>query len=588
MRPTLSVAAKLAVAACLVAAAPHRRQFTTPDVTVIPEIAPAVVFKDYELVIDNSAVGPDGFWRSSTVAGLPGQPGTFPGPAITANRGENLRIKVRNQLVDPTMRRSTAILTPPCPFVMGYSYEIALAWAVPGTVLLAVNTVVAFADHIRLELDMIQNETANQDGASFVTQCPIGPDPGANEYTYEIPLHEQTGTFWYHGHLSSQYVDGLRGPLVIYDQADREVYDYDVDDEGTIIQLGDWYHKPTSILLSEFFSVSLPVARLHLKELIFLDSPFSQPDNGGGHEPVADAGTINGRGRCSARAPNPAECPQDVPWARINVQQGKKYRMRLINNSAFGHFHVRFEDHPMTVIEADGILHQPLVRDEVEIYAAQRYSVIIDANQPVGNYWIYAPMEMKGASRNRNLDKDRILAVLHYEGAPDVDPSTVPILPTVDARTADILEDAEIEFDAVQDALERSGASKECIQNHLAFVKAFKKVEDEKEACEPDDDPQYSPLPQPSFDTLDPATLAIGLAAEANITAVLETMCAEDADPAYIATQRAILAGIQSIRDANYINAPQRDVSAVGGGGAIFRFMATNPDWHLDAGLGGK
>jgi iron transport multicopper oxidase len=158
------------------------------------------------------------------------------------------------------------------------------------------------------------------------------------------------------------------------------VYDYDVDDEGTIIQLGDWYHKPTSILLSEFFSVSLPVARLHCKELIFLDSPFSQPDNGGGHEPVADAGTINGRGRCSARAPNPAECPQDVPWARINVQQGKKYRMRLINNSAFGHFHVRFEDHPMTVIEADGILHQPLVRDEVEIYAAQRYSVIVSSH----------------------------------------------------------------------------------------------------------------------------------------------------------------------------------------------------------------
>lgn len=28
---------------------------------------------------------------------------------------------------------------------------------------------------------------------------------------------------------------------------------------------------------------------------------------------------------------------------------------------------------------------------------------------------------------------------------------------------------------------------------------------------------------------------------------------------------------------ANYVNAPQRDVSAVGGGGSIFRFMATNP-----------
>jgi hypothetical protein len=84
-------------------------------------------------------------------------------------------------------------------------------------------------------------------------------------------------------------------------------------------------------------------------------------------------------------------------------------------------------------------------------------------------------------------------------------------------------------------------------------------------------------LPQPSFDTLDvsafstgyswtaslialpiaspscqPATLAIALAAEGNIKAVLEMMCAENADPAYIATQRSILAGYQSIRDGTF------------------------------------
>jgi hypothetical protein len=28
---------------------------------------------------------------------------------------------------------------------------------------------------------------------------------------------------------------------------------------------------------------------------------------------------------------------------------------------------------------------------------------------------------------------------------------------------------------------------------------------------------------------------------------------------------------------ANYVNAPRRDVSAVGGGGAIWRFVADNP-----------
>jgi hypothetical protein len=41
----------------------------------------------------------------------------------------------------------------------------------------------------------------------------------------------------------------------VTDEADREIYDYDVDDEGTIIQLGDWYHQPSSVLLEQFLSV---------------------------------------------------------------------------------------------------------------------------------------------------------------------------------------------------------------------------------------------------------------------------------------------------------------------------------------------
>jgi iron transport multicopper oxidase len=51
------------------------------------------------------------FFRSAVVAGLLGQPGTFPGPTITAQRGENLRINVINELTDPTMRRSTTIVS---------------------------------------------------------------------------------------------------------------------------------------------------------------------------------------------------------------------------------------------------------------------------------------------------------------------------------------------------------------------------------------------------------------------------------------------------------------------------------------------
>lgn len=40
----------------------------------------------------------------------------------------------------------------------------------------------------------------------------------------------------------------------------------------------------------------------------------------------------------------------------------------------------------MTIIEADGIETEPLVVDSLTIYAAQRYSVVVNADQPVDNY----------------------------------------------------------------------------------------------------------------------------------------------------------------------------------------------------------
>ena len=47
-----------------------------------------------------------------------------------------------------------------------------------------------------------------------------------------------TGTFWYHSHLSTQYCDGLRGALVLYDPDDPHKDLFDVDD-GKLPQL--WY-----------------------------------------------------------------------------------------------------------------------------------------------------------------------------------------------------------------------------------------------------------------------------------------------------------------------------------------------------------
>ena len=40
----------------------------------------------------------------------------------------------------------------------------------------------------------------------------------------------------------------------------------------------------------------------------------------------------------------------------------------------------------MTVIEADGVETEPVEVDQLTIYAAQRYSIVVEANQAVENY----------------------------------------------------------------------------------------------------------------------------------------------------------------------------------------------------------
>jgi iron transport multicopper oxidase len=43
------------------------------------------------------------------------------------------------------------------------------------------------------------------------------------------------------------------------------------------------------------------------------------------------------------------------------------------------------------VIELDGTEHDPVTVQNVDVYAAQRVSVILNADQAVDNYWIRAP-----------------------------------------------------------------------------------------------------------------------------------------------------------------------------------------------------
>jgi iron transport multicopper oxidase len=101
-----------------------------------------------------------------------------------------------------------------------------------------------------------------------------------------------------------------------------------------------------------------------------------------------------------------------------NVEQGKRYRIRLIDMACGPHILFSIDNHNFTVIEADGQAVVPLSVDSALVSAGQRYSFILQANQPVDNYWIRAlPQGIPS-----NFTNGWNSAILRYVGAPEEEP----------------------------------------------------------------------------------------------------------------------------------------------------------------------
>ncbi|KAH6897935.1 laccase 10 [Coprinopsis sp. MPI-PUGE-AT-0042] len=226
-----------------------------------------------------------------------------------------------------------------------------------------------------------QKNTAWADGSDGVTQCPISQQ--GEHFTYSFNAGKEAGTYWYHSHFGTQYCDGLRGPMVIYDKDDPHRHRYDVDNEDTIITLADWYHQQAPSIVGAAES---------------------------------DATLINGKGR----APGGPKTPIEI----MNVKRGTRYRFRLISMACEPHYRFSIDGHNLTIIETDGQPTEPHTVQEIQIFAGQRYSFVLEANQPVSNYWIRA---IPNFGRNNLTDFSEggiNSAILRYAGAPSADPKT--------------------------------------------------------------------------------------------------------------------------------------------------------------------
>ncbi|KAK1222348.1 hypothetical protein PQX77_014798 [Marasmius sp. AFHP31] len=122
---------------------------------------------------------------------------------------------------------------------------------------------------------------------------------------------------------------------------------------------------------------------------------------------------INGKGRYPG---GPAQA-----LAIINVEQGKRYRFRVISMVCDPRYDFSIDGHSMSIIEADGINHKPVNVDKFTIFAGQRYSAVIKADQPVGNYWVRANPYFPGTP---GFVGGVNSAILRYKGAPNANPTT--------------------------------------------------------------------------------------------------------------------------------------------------------------------
>lgn len=212
------------------------------------------------------------------------------------------------------------------------------------------------------------------DGVNGVTECPIPPN-GTKSYVF---LAQQYGTTWYHSHHSSQYGNGVFGPLVINGPASAN---YDVD-LGPF-PINDWYNDSADRILSR------------------LQRPNQIP-------PSANNTFFNGTNI------DPSDFTKGK-YAKVVLTPGLKHRLRLINPSVDYTFTFSIVGHNFTVISNDLVplntTSQNTTLSSLFLGIGQRYDIIIQgkseeeiAGEPGnGNYWINATQPTNnvcGTSKN--------------------------------------------------------------------------------------------------------------------------------------------------------------------------------------------
>lgn len=136
--------------------------------------------------------------------------GVFPGPAIEANEGDTLLVRLRNTITPAHTKSNNSPGSVSEPDEdegeSGLSLSSAQFLEVhpPGT-----------EDKLSIHWHgLSMRDSVGMDGSSGLTQCGVTP---GKEITYRFRLsREDVGTHWWHSHIGTQRVDGLWGALIVH------------------------------------------------------------------------------------------------------------------------------------------------------------------------------------------------------------------------------------------------------------------------------------------------------------------------------------------------------------------------------------
>ncbi|KAJ6089707.1 hypothetical protein N7467_004923 [Penicillium canescens] len=281
------------------------------------------------------------------------------------------------------------------------------------------------------------------DGTPGVTQCPIAP---GKTQTYKFHA-DQYGTSWYHSHFSMQYSNGLYGALIINGPATA---DYD-EDLGAVF-ITDWDHETTDYIW----------ATLADGNVTYYGS---------------DTGLFNGMntGDCVANNATNLDprCLGEGKKFELLFEEGKKYRLRLLNVAEEDWVQFSIDNHTMTVIATDFVPIVPYQTTNIFVGMGQRYDVIIEANAPPGDYWMRSGFEhnciLNGAGA------DNITAIVRYNNESTAMPTNSSVN-TVVIGLAFCLDEQptnlepwvpiDLEMSSVKDGVQTETFKPEWLDNH--------------------------------------------------------------------------------------------------------------------------